>query len=577
MDLSNVSLLSTLVLIFSSAIAGGFIAHWLKVPLVLGYIGVGVLIGNLVPSLFDVELMHLIGDVGVTLLLFTLGVELSFHRLRHVLGTVFWAAFLQIMLVTLFLFVLLYAFFGLSFVPSLFVAIAGALSSTAIVIKILFERGELDSMPGDVLTGWLVIQDISVIPIMILLPVIVSTYVSGNATVGGMVTTIAFQLTKAVVAIGLVLFLGKRGVPFALNRVSRLGSREVFLVTTVSIVFLAAVAAYAFGLSAGLGAFIAGLLIAETGQNHMVFAEVRPLRDVFSTVFFVTLGMSISIGAFLYIWPLAFALVLLILLSKFCVVFFLSRFLGYHPKTSWLVSLGLLPMSEFGFLLAREGVTMGALSTQDFTLIITLVVASIAVGSPLLFHGQGLYYRLKHSRMSWFLRTGKRQVCHAEQPSELPFQNHVVICGFGRMGRYVGRALEMAEIPFVVVDYNHTTVAKARGKGIPVVYGDPADRDVLDKAQVDYARALVIAIPDRHSQELIIGHALTLNKSIRIICRTHHEEDQSKLKSLGVHSIVQPEFEAALTAVRRLTGEYGISPEDFSGKLSRLKLEHGIV
>jgi CPA2 family monovalent cation:H+ antiporter-2 len=308
----------------------------------------------------------------------------------------------------------------------------------------------------------------------------------------------------------------------------------------------------------------------------MVFAEVRPLRDIFATVFFVSLGMSISFSTMASLWRLFIGIAVVVILLKFIAVFLLSRFLGYHPKTSFLVGLGLIPMSEFGFILAKEGVSLGALSQQDFVLCLSLVVATIAFSSPFILHGQKVYYQLKHWLGDRIFLFGRKTGLNAEKNEELPYKNHVVICGYGRVGKYIGRALEMAGIPLVVVDYNHTTVSKAKDKGIIVVYGDPADRDVLDRAQVDFAKAIIIAIPDRHTQELIIGHALTLNKNIQIICRTHHEEDQVYLKSLGVQIVVQPEFEAALSIIHRLMPEYGIAPENLSGKISRLKIEHGV-
>ena len=199
------------------------------------------------------------------------------------------------------------------------------------------------------------------------------------------------------------------------------------------------------------------------------------------------------------------------------------------------------------------------------------------MSTPILASGHGVYY--------WFARNVGRVIpklftqrdeaatSHGEQ---YPMEGHIVICGYGRVGKYVGRALEMASVPFLVVDYNHQTVKSLREHGIHVVYGDPADKDVLDYAQVDLARAIIIAIPDRHTQELVIGHAQTLNRRIKIICRTHHEEDQARLKSLGVQTIIQPEFEAALAIVERLLPEFGVSLDDVSGKVSRLKIEHGM-
>lgn len=576
MDPQTLALITTLLLVFTAAVVGGFFSHALKLPMLLGYIIMGIIFGNIFPRFLDKPLLSLISDIGVTLLLFTLGVELSFHRLRNVFGTIVWAAFFQIVLVTSILFLLLFGAFGMAFLPSIFIALAGSLSSTVVIVKILFEKGELDTMPGEILTAWSVIQDLSVIPIMILLPVLVSIYSSGVATPMSAMSAFAIQVLKAGIALLLVLFFGKTGVPFLLNAVAKIGSREVYLISAVSIVFVSAVCAYAFGLSAGLGAFIAGLMIAETSQNHMVFSEVRPLRDVFATVFFVSLGMSIPFGTILLVWPMLIGLTLLIILLKFFVVFFLCRFLGYHPKTSWMVGLGLLPMSEFGFLLASIGLSLGALSTQEYILFISLVVGTIALSMPLLTHGQAMYYGLKHRFGDALFSLGRTTRLSQERNEELPFRNHVVICGYGRVGKYIGRALEMAGVPLVVVDYNHTTITKVKEKGITVVYGDPADRDVLDKAQVDFAKAIIIAIPDRHTQELIIGHALTLNKNIQIICRSHHEEDQTHLKSLGVQIIVQPEFEAALSIIHRLLPEYGVIEEELSGKISRLKIEHGV-
>lgn len=575
MDQHTVSLITTLLFVFTAAVAGGFFAHALKLPMLIGYIVMGLVFGNIFPQFTDTAFLHLIADIGVTLLLFTLGVEFSFHRLRNIFGIVFWAAFFQIVLVTSLLFLVLFGFAGMPFLPSLFISVAGSLSSTVVIVKILFEKGELDTLPGEILTGWLVIQDLAVIPVMILLPAFVSTYTSGSATLVGTTGIIVLQFIKAGLAIAAVLFFGKTGVPFLLNSVAKLGSREVFLITTISIVFISALVAYVSGLSAGLGAFIAGLLIAQTCQNHMVFAEVRPLRDIFATIFFVSLGMSIPLAAVYLMWPFFIGVTLLIIILKFVVVFLLNRFLGYHPKTAWMVGLGLLSMSEFGFILAKEGVNLGALSNQDFVLFISLVVGTIALSTPLFLHGATLYYSLKHRLGDRIFLFGRKTHLKSEKNEELPFKNHVVICGYGRVGKYIGRALEMAGVPLVVVDYNHTTITDVKEKGITVVWGDPADRDVLDKAQVDFAKAIIIAIPDRHTQELIIGHALTLNKNIQIICRSHHEEDQVRLKSLGVQVVVQPEFEASLAIIHRLLPEYGVVSDDLSGKISRLKIEHG--
>lgn len=572
----NLSLITTFLLVFAAAIGGGTLARVFKQPTILGYIAAGVLIGNIAFGIIDHTTLRLIAEVGVTLLLFTLGVEFSFLRLKKVLRSIFFPAVLQI-LVSLIGFLVLSVGLGIGLLPSLFIAAAFSLSSTAVVVKVLSERGELETVPGEVATGWLVIQDIAVIPIMILLPTIVAVVQKPDMGVGAVILSILLGILVAALTIGIVLVLGKQGIPRLLSAAASVGSREILLLTTVAIVFICAVLFYATGLSAALGAFIAGLIIAETSQNHAIFAEVRPLRDLFAVVFFVTLGMTVPLSVVSVFLPTILIFLLAVILGKWLVVYGLLRFVGYHQKTAFLVGAGLTQVSEFGFIIASVGTGLGVLTPDQNTILVAVIFGTLLVSTPLIASGHNVYY--------WFARSVgrfipnlfiQRDMVTPDGEEQYPIEKHIVICGYGRVGKYIGRALEMAQIPFLVVDYNHQTVKMLRAKGINVVYGDPADRDVLDFAQVDLARAIVIAIPDRHTQELIIGHAQTLNRRIKIICRSHHEEDQARLKSLGVTTIIQPEFEAAVTIVERLLPEFGVPPEDMEGKISRLKIEHGM-
>ncbi len=575
MDSGSIHLLTTLFLVFGAAIVGGLIAKRLKQPPLVGYISAGVLFGNLLPRFADQELLRLIADAGVTLLLFALGVEFSFHRLRKILRTVAWAAIAQILLiVTVFFFGFL--FLNFSFLSALFLSVAIALSSTAVVVKILSDRGELDTVPGMVMTAWLVVQDLAVVPIMILLPALAGVSQQGEASFVGTVGVVGVSIIKSVVALLVIVFLGKTLVPRVLGKIAEQGSREIFVLFTVGLVLLAAVTTYALGLSAALGAFIAGLLIAETTQNHAIFAEIRPLRDLFAVVFFVSLGMALPFVYVVRLWPMLLGLTAAILALKWFVVMGLARFLGYHRKTAFLVAIGLTQMSEFGFIIAKEGLSRGALSQDNYTLLVGLIFLTILISAPMLSSGHEIYYALYHALGRRWPKIFPTNPELAKIDEDLPIKNHVVLCGYGRVGRYIGRALQMADIPFLVVDYNSTTVTELKSKGIAVVYGDPAEKEVLDYAQVDFARAVVIAIPDRHTQQMVVANVQSLNRRVKIICRTHHEEDQKDLKSLGVQTIVQPEFEAAITIVSRLFSDFGVPPEDVPGKISRLKLEHGM-
>ncbi|MBI5448754.1 cation:proton antiporter [Candidatus Gottesmanbacteria bacterium] len=576
MEPHSISLITTLLLVFTAAIVGGIIAHSLRLPMIIGYISAGLVAGTVAPGILEQSFLRAIADSGVTLLLFTLGVEFSFVRLRPVLRSVFWAAVAQIVVCSL---LFLFAGFALKlpFLPSFFVAIAGSLSSTAVVIKLLSERGELDTVPGQIATGWLVIQDLAVVPIMLLLPAVASVVIGNSVTIPGAMWAIGKTLVFSITALAVIVFLGKTLIPRLLGKVASVGSREIFVLFTVGLVFLAGITTYSLGMSAALGAFIAGLLVAETSQNHAIFSEIRPLRDIFAVVFFVSLGMTISVSSLAGMWPVILSLAVSMIVVKSVVVYGLSRYVGYHRKTAFLVGLYLGQLSEFGFIIAAVGASLGVLTSSDANLIVSLVFMTILLNAPVIAHGHRLYYWVYHtlgSRWPRIFRQGDEQFMVNRE--ELPLSDHIVICGYGRVGKYIGRALQMANIPFLVVDYDQTTVAALKAKSIAVIFGDPADTEVLDYAQVDRARAIIIAIPDKHTQEMIIAHAQTLNRRIKILCRCHHEEDQRHLKSLGVHTIVQPEFEAAISIVSRVLSDFGVPADDLSGKISRLKIEHGV-
>ena len=381
----------------------------------------------------------------------------------------------------------------------------------------------------------------------------------------------------SVLALAGIVFFGKTLIPKLLGKVAATGSREIFVLATVGLVFLAGVTTYSLGMSAALGAFIAGLLVAETSQNHAIFSEIRPLRDLFAVVFFVSLGMTISWETLVRMWPVILALAVGMIAIKTVTVYGLSRYLGYHRKTAFLVGAYLGQLSEFGFIIAAVGVSSGVLSASYANLIVSLVFVTILINAPILTHGHRLYYWVYHTlggKWPRIFRQGDEQFTPGRV--ELPLSDHIVICGYGRVGKYIGRALQMANIPFLVIDYDQATVASLKAKSIAVIFGDPADKEVLDYAQVDRAKAIIIAIPDKHTQEMIIAHAQTMNRRIKILCRCHHEEDQRHLKSLGVQTIVQPEFEAAISIVSRVLTDFGVPADDLSGKISRLKIEHGV-
>ena len=284
----GISLITTLLVLLAAAIGGGAIAARLKLPSIVGYIAGGVLIGNLMSRFINHDVVSLIADNGITLLLFALGIEFSFHKLRRILTVVAWPTIAQL-LVSFILVLLLLVSFAVPFIAAIYLAAAAALSSTAIVVKVLSEKGELETVPGEIATGWLIVQDLAVIPILIILAAV--SGVSGQTTnVVSTMLAVLLALVKSAVLISILLYLGRHGVPKLLSVVAGFKNRELLLLSTIGIVFLLGFVPTAWGYQYRLAHFLAGLLIAETSQNHAVFAEIRPLRDLFAVVFLYRSG-----------------------------------------------------------------------------------------------------------------------------------------------------------------------------------------------------------------------------------------------------------------------------------------------
>lgn len=571
----NFSIISTLVLLFLSALIGGYLVKLIRQPVFMGYIISGILIGNLFPSFIDKTNITRIGEIGITLLLFTIGLEFSFHKLANLFSHLVWTVAIQILVTTaLVLSVLL--FLGITFLPALYIAVASSLSSTSIVVRFLSERNEQETIPGEIMTGWLIIQDLSVILIMMILRAVSDLYLSGSIEPFNAFQAVFFNIGKAGVVIGIIIILSRKGIPLLFHTIMRFGDREMLLVTTIGLVLVSTMIFYVFGLTGAIGSFVAGLLVAQTSQNHAIFSEIRPLRDIFSVIFFVSLGMTLPFSIIIPAFPFIVGLSFLIMGIKFIIIYGLLRFCNYHRKTSFLASIGLMQISEFGFIIGLEGLARTVLSQTQYVHLAAIIFCTICFTVPLLSQGHALYFRMKQTIGKWIPRFFSETDEHELSINRNTLRNHVIICGYGRVGKYIARALEMARIPFLVIDFNQLTIQDLKKHGFPYIYGDPSDMTILALSAVEYARILIIAIPDRYTQEMIIGNAQTLNTHIRIVCRTHHEEDQKRLKILGVSTIIQPEFEASIAITSRLLSEFGVPDEEISGKISRLKIEHGL-
>lgn len=570
-------ILEYLLIIFIAAFLGGFLFKKLKAPPVVGYIASGFLLSIFLGEHISPETVNFLAEFGIVLMLFTLGVEFSLEKIKKVLFPVLTGGIIQI-LGTILVGLLVLIALDFQVFTALFMAGAFALSSTAIVVKLLADKDEMNTLPGEIMIGWLVIQDLAVLPLIVLLPLAEKLL---HRTSGASLSIFSL-IQPLILAIGLLLLvsiLGRKYMTPLMNKVAELNSRELLLVFTFILVGSAAFLTQSLGLSAALGAFLAGILVAKSSQNHMVFSEIRPVRDIFSLVFFTTLGLVLPISFIFNNIGTIVIIAIIFMFIKFILVFGLSLFFGYHVKTSFLVGIGLIEVGEFAFILAKFGLSESLISSDSYSIILGVTLLTIVIMPPLFLLTPNLYTKFREFSKRKLPKVYTKFFIHREHSDtlvDLPLKNHVILCGYGRMGKYIGKALFLAKIPFIVVEYNQRLVDQVKQDGGYAVYGDPGDADILDFAQIETARAVIITIPDSHTQQMVIAQSLRFNKKVNILCRTYHEEQQKFLHTLGADTIIQPEFEGALTMVNKILKQYGEKRESIVTKINHLKKEYRI-
>lgn len=575
--MGDLTLAKEIVFVLGMALAGGYLAVLFKIPSIVGYLFSGIISAIIFPQITESKNIATLSEVGVALLMFSLGVEFSFRRLLRVKEVAIFGAVLQI-LIFMILGLGAFIFLGFDFYSALFMSSVFSLSSTAVVVKILNEKGEIGTHPGEIMVAWLLIQDLAVLPMTIFLPAVGEIFLGTSLTSPFILMGAA--LFKILFITYILLILGKRMVPAFLDKVAQTKSRELLLLSVFSMCLVFSFGSKSLGFSFALGAFLAGILVSESISNHSIFAEVRPLRDIFSIIFFVSLGLLFSPVFFFSNILRILQITFFVMVLKFVVIFVLNNHFKQHLKVSFLVALGLVQVGEFAFVLSKDAVTKSFISSDVYNFVLSVALISILL-TPLIFKfGEKMFLSFKafmRSRMQkQYDRIFGAYKIDKESSTGLLFSNHVVICGHGRVGHQISRVLELAKIPYVVVDYNLGVVKKLKENDVNVVYGDPSDIDVLDYAEVDRAQSVVVAVPDRHSQEMIIDNSLKLNPRVNIICRSHFDEDKERLLGRGAKAIVQPEFEAGLSIAYKLLEYFGYSREESLSYLKLLRAETGM-
>lgn len=535
-----------IVIIVMAALLGGLIAQALKQPLILGYILAGIVVGPYTGgvTISDIHNIEKLAEIGIALLLFALGLEFSFRELKPVRTIALFGTPVQIILT------MMYGFgigqlFGWSWTASIWFGALISLSSTMVMIKTLEKQGMMGTLSSRVMIGVLIIQDLAIVPMLIILPQL------NNIENGFSVLLIA--AVKAAVFLMVIILVGTKIIPRLMRYIANWNSRELFLITTTAIGLGIGYGTYIFGLSFAFGAFMAGILLSESDYGYQALSDIVPLRDVFSLLFFTSIGMLLNIGYLFSNWQLIATLVALVMLGKALIFLVLSRSFGYRNVIPLAMGLGLSQVGEFSFVLGRVGISTQSISREFYTLVLTMTIITMIL-TPFI---SGLTTPLYAFARRWIkpLKLAPVNFPHSG------LRDHIVIAGGGHVGMYVANVLHRMGMPFVILEYNSRRVNEIKGCGFPIIFGDADKRIILEAADLKNAKLLLITTPVAVVSLGIVAQAESINPDIRIIARAEGAEQMQILYKKGVTYVVQPEFEASLEIINQTLINLGV-PSD---------------
>jgi CPA2 family monovalent cation:H+ antiporter-2 len=529
----------------------------LNLPAILAYLVAGVIVGqhglNLVNDQIDYD--HF-AELGIVFLLFTLGLEFSLPRLMAMRHLVISVGSLQVG-ISLLVFMIAGLFFGLSFSAAFVVGSILALSSTAIVIRQLSESGAMKRKSGQLSVAILLFQDVAVVPLLIIIPMLAL----GGET--SMVWALMLAMIKGVIVVALLLFIGKWLLPKVFNIIAQVRTDELFVLTTLLVTLLAAAFTQWFGLSMALGAFLAGMMLSESEYKHQLEADIRPYRDILLGLFFITVGMKLDVNLLLSSPFSLLGLMITFMAIKVLVIKTLAVKAGESSKDGWASGLMLAQMGEFGFVLI-------ALASQSNVLPVN--VASMLLGAGVI--SMAITPYMMNNARSWALFFSQEKTPESLDLSQLPenqtLEDHVIICGFGRIGQTVSRFLKQDKIDFVAIDVDPLRTQKAREAGEKVLFGSSRQTEVLNAAHLSKAKLVVIAFGNDKQSIEVIQKVRSMNEAVPILVRTRNDDQLNALQDAGANQVVPESLEGSLMLVSQVLSLSGVP---FSRIMRRVQKE----
>jgi monovalent cation:H+ antiporter-2, CPA2 family len=556
----ELGLFKEIVVILALSASVVLICQKIKVPSIIGFLLTGTLAGphglGLVNAAHEVEM---IAEIGVIFLLFTIGMEFSIAHLLHIKRLVLLGGLSQVGLTILLIMGGLLAL-GQPLPLSVFTGCMVALSSTAIVLKLLQQRQEMDSPHGKTVLGILVFQDIAIVPMMLLTPLM-----AGKAENAGL--ELLFMGGKFL-AVGVgVVFASKWLMPKLLDQVVRTRNNELFLLAILATCMAVALGTASIGLSLSLGAFLAGLVISESEYSHQAMSNIMPFRDVFISFFFVSIGMLLNGSYFIAHWPLILSAAAVVILVKIVTGIAAGSILGYPPRTSLLAALALCQVGEFAFVLSKTGLEQDLLSPENYQLFLAISILTMALTPVFILLGPRMSKFTQ--KIVWMKQLEEKTLTTDENHFSL--ENHLIIIGFGLNGQNLAKVAKASGIPYVIIETNPQTVKDYQAQGEPIYYGDATSEIILEHAHINAARVAVVAISDRRATERIIHTIRSLNQGIELIIRTRFVHEVSNLYDLGASMVIPEEFETSIEIFSRVLQSYLIPENDIENFANEMR------
>lgn len=551
------NLLFEIISILALAAVVVFICQKIKVPSIVGFLLTGILTGpSGVGIVTNAEEVEVLSEIGIVLLLFTIGMEFSLKQLFKIKKAVFLGGTLQVLFTTGLFYGLALAM-GLKFNTSLFIGMTVAISSTAIILKLLQEKAEIDTPYGQTALGILIFQDILIVPLMLLVPIL-----AGVGT--GSDDPWYMFAGKIILAIGSVVVLARWGVPAILYQITRTRNRELFMLSILVIGFAIAWLSHSIGLSLALGAFLAGLIISESEYSHQALGSIIPFRDIFLSIFFISIGMMVDLS-FLGSNVVSIVLItVVVLVLKTIVASLATLSLGVSIRMSLLAGFSLSQIGEFSFLLSKAGLNHGLLSKHNYQLFLAVTVLTMGA-SPLMMLLAKKAANYISNRMPFSAESDLNE--HSEDEVD----NHLLIIGFGITGRNLSMAANKVNIPYSVLEMNPETVKEEKKNGIPIHYGDATNVEVLLHSGGAKARVAVVAINDPSATRRVVELLRRLNKKLSIIVRTRFVSEVQPLYKLGATDVIPEEFETAIEIFTRVMKKYLLTSAEINQFTSEIR------